>query len=82
LAFTGLYYICFFGIPAFASPLAYKSDGRTVMYFHVALGEISPGTLLLIAGGVFMMWAGYCACRIVSRRYRRFSFRGPSRRMP
>jgi hypothetical protein len=63
--YIGLYYLIFFGLVAFAAPLAFTTNGKVVLYHRIILEPIGPEVLLLVVAGVAMMFISF----YVSRNY-------------
>lgn len=64
LPMIGAYYFIFYGLPIFATPLAYLQDGRVVLYERVVLGPLGWGVTLLVSAGVLSLFVGFRVSRI------------------
>lgn len=63
LPFIGLFYIFFFALPIFATPLTFHIGDKVVMYNKIVLDGVQPAVALLVAGGVGTMFAAYYLSR-------------------
>jgi hypothetical protein len=59
LPFVGLFYIFFFALPVFATPLTYHIGSKVIMYNQIMLDGIKPAPMLLVASGVGAMILTY-----------------------
>ncbi len=59
LPYAGIYYLVFFGLPVFAGPLSFLTDNKVVLYYRVVVETLSIDALLVMAGGIALMFAGF-----------------------
>jgi hypothetical protein len=59
LPYVGIYYLVFFGLPVFAGPLSFRCENNVVLYYRVLVETLSIDALLVVAGGVALMFASF-----------------------
>ena len=59
LAFTGLFYVFFFALPLFTTPLSFHVGDKAVLYNVILLDGVQPIVAILVASGVGAMVAVY-----------------------
>lgn len=71
---VGLYYLVFYGLAIFLTPLAYLQGDRVVLYERIALGELGWTVIGPLAGGIALMFAAfYLSRKIFSSGLPRFT---------
>jgi hypothetical protein len=76
--YIGAYYFVFFALPVFATPLAFQTDGKVVLYHRIALEPLGLDVLGLAAAGILSMFAAfYVSRRALFARIPAFRLRTP-----
>lgn len=64
---VGMYYVVFFGLPIFATPLMFLSGDQVVIYNFYRLPAPEFSFMLLVAGAIAAMWAAFYLMKFILR---------------